>query len=58
MSTFLQYDVFISLKVVFIFPNSSDPDEMPTYSAFHIGLHLFTSNAVSRMKRVNFMLCN
>ena len=59
MSTFLQYDVFIPLKIVFIFPNSSDPVEMPTtYTAFHIGLHLFTSNAISRVKRVIFMLCN
>ena len=36
---FLIYDVFLSLKVVFILVNSSDPDEMQHYAAFHLGLH-------------------
>ena len=27
------------LKIVFILANSADPDEMPPYSAFHLGLH-------------------
>ena len=29
MSKFLDYDVFIFLKTVFILANSEDPDEMP-----------------------------
>ena len=38
----------MSLKIVFILVNSADPDEMPPYVAFHLGLHclpkyLFTS---------------
>ena len=32
-------DVFLSLKIVFILANSADPDEMPHYAAFHLGLH-------------------
>ena len=38
----------MSLKIAFILANSADPDEMPPYVAFHLGLHcspkyLFTS---------------
>ena len=36
---FLNYDVFMSLKVVLILANSTDPDEMQHYAAFHLGLH-------------------
>ena len=36
---FLNYDLFISLKVVLILSNSEDPDEMQHYAAFHPGLH-------------------
>ena len=39
MSKFLNYDVFMCLKIVFILANSADPDEMPPYAAFHPGLH-------------------
>ena len=28
-----------SLKIVFISANNADPDEMPPYAAFHLGLH-------------------
>ena len=35
----LNYDVFLSLKVVSILANSADPDEMQHYAAFHLGLH-------------------
>ena len=31
--------VFLSLTIVFILANSADPDEMPHYAAFHLGLH-------------------
>ena len=33
------YNVFLSLKVVFIIANSLDPDEMQHHAAFHHGLH-------------------
>ena len=36
---FLNYDVFLSLKVVLILANSADTDEMKHYAAFHLGLH-------------------
>ena len=36
---FLNYDVFLSLKVVLILANSKDPDEMQHTAAFHLGLH-------------------
>ena len=29
----------MSLKIVFISANSADPDEMPPYVAFHLGVH-------------------
>ena len=31
--------VFLSLKIDFVLVNSADPDEMPHYVAFHLGLH-------------------
>ena len=31
--------VFLSLKINFVLANSADPDEMPHYVAFHLGLH-------------------
>ena len=31
--------VFFCLKIVLTFTNSLDPDEMPIYAAFHLGLH-------------------
>ena len=36
---FLKNDVFLSLKVVLILPNSADPYEMQHHAAFHLGLH-------------------
>ena len=55
-SKFLKNDVHVllSLKTVFILANSADPDKMPPYVAFYLGLHclpkyLFT---VSRMQVV------
>ena len=29
----------MSMKIVFNLANSADPDEMPPYAAFHVGLH-------------------
>ena len=31
--------LFLSLKIDFILANSADPDEMPPYAAFHLGLY-------------------
>ena len=31
--------VFLSLKIVFVFANSVDPDEMRHSKAFHLGLY-------------------
>ena len=39
MYIFLNYGVFLSLKIVLILPNSADPDEMQHDAAFHLGLH-------------------
>ena len=36
---FLNYDIFLSLKVVLILANSADPDEMQHNAAFHLGLN-------------------
>ena len=33
--------VFLSLKIDFVLANSADPDEMPQFVAFHLGLHCF-----------------
>ena len=31
--------VFLSLKIDFVLANGANPDEMPTYVAFHLALH-------------------
>ena len=36
---FLNYDVFLSLKIVLTTAKSVDTDEMPHFVAFHLGLH-------------------
>ena len=46
MSKFLDYDVFIFFKIVFILANIADPDEMPPYAAFHLGLHFCQSTCL------------
>ena len=35
---FLNYDVFLSQKVILILANSTDPEEMQHYAVFHLGL--------------------
>ena len=35
----LNYDLFLSLKLVLTLANSADPDEMQHTAAFHLGLH-------------------
>ena len=46
--------VFHSLKIDFVFANSADPDEMPHYAAFHLGIHCLSSThlRVSGLHRV------
>ena len=39
-SKFLNYDVFLALEIVFILANSAEPDEMPPYAAFYLGLQV------------------
>ena len=44
---FLNCDVFLSiLKDLFILANSTDPDEMPPYVEFHLGLHCLSKYLV------------
>ena len=31
--------MFLSLKIDFVLANNADPDEIPHYAAFHLGLH-------------------
>ena len=40
--------VLLSLKIVFVIANSVDPDEMPHYSAFHLGHHSLPKNTFRR----------
>ena len=37
MSKFLNFDIFLSLKIVFILAYSADPDVMLQYAAFQLG---------------------
>ena len=36
---FEKNSVFLPLEIDFVLANSADPDEMPNYAAFHLGLH-------------------
>ena len=45
-SKFLQNYVFLSLIIVFISANSTDPDEMLPYMGFHLGLHYLFANSL------------
>ena len=38
-STFLNFNAFLSFKIVFILANSANSDVMPDKAAFHQGLH-------------------
>ena len=40
---FLNFNMFLSMKTVFILANSADHDEMPHYAAFHQGLHCLST---------------
>ena len=41
--------------IIFVFTNSVDPDEMPHYAAFHLGLHCLSKYVlgVTCIERVN-----
>ena len=41
-SVFLNNDDFLSPGIVFTLTNSIDPEEMPHYVAFYLGLHLLS----------------
>ena len=48
--------VFLSLMTKFVSVNSADPDEMPHYAAYHLGLHclpkyLLGASSLQRVKR-------
>ena len=53
--SFLNYDVFLSLKVVLILAKCEDPDEMQHNAAFHLGLHSLPKDPFRgiRIQRVN-----
>ena len=38
----INFDIFLSLKIVFILTKSADPDEKPDNVTFHLGLHYLT----------------
>ena len=40
---FLNFNMFLSMKTVFILANSADPDDMPHYVAFHLDLHCLST---------------
>ena len=50
LAKFLNYDVFMSLKFVFMLANSADPDEMPPYAAFHLGRHCLPKYLFTRVQ--------
>ena len=41
-----KYDVFLSLKVVFILANSADTDEMQHHAVFYLSLHCLPKNPI------------
>ena len=51
------YIVFLSLEIDFVLTNSTDPDEMPYYGTFHLGLLYFqsTSSGVPSIQRVTYL---
>ena len=46
MVTGYNFQKCISVKIVFVLGNSADPDEMPLYAAFHLGLHCLTCSTI------------
>ena len=52
---FLNKIVFLSLMIVFVLANSVDPDEMPHYAAFHLGLHCLPKH--TELQTVKSLTC-
>ena len=54
---FLNYDVFLSLKVLLIIANSADPGEMQHNAAFYMGLQclpMYPFRSFENTKWLNF----
>ena len=45
--------VFFSLKIDVVLANSADPDEMPPYAAFFMGLHCMPKNMFRGFRSTN-----
>ena len=43
---FLNYDIFLSVKVVLILANSANPDQMQHCAAFDLGLHCLPKHLI------------
>ena len=49
---------FLSWKIHFVLANGTNPDEMPGYEAFHLGLHLFAGvSQLFSIQRVHIYMC-
>ena len=45
---FINYDAFLTLKIVLTLANSAGPDEMQHNAAFHLGLHCLPKYPVNK----------
>ena len=59
---FLKDDVFMSLEIVLMAAKSVDPDEMPHFSVFQLGLHSLSKYqirdlSIQSLERVNNKCC-
>ena len=57
-SKFLNYNLFLSLMIVFIFANCTGPDEMPPYAAFHLCLHCLPKYLFTGMQNERVNICS
>ena len=46
MLEFLYFGVFISLRIAFVLANNAESDGIPSYAAFHLGLHYLQNVSV------------
>ena len=44
------------LTIIFIYANSEDPDEIPPYAAFHLGLHGFSKHTCTYLLVFSILL--
>ena len=47
----------MSLKNVFVFANSTEPDEMPPNTAFHLGLHCLSKYLECKWMKIFISKC-